>query len=153
MDTDDVTKSDGGSGVSPSLELRYPSVPARPENLPMLRHDLAEWAQRCGLAARHVEAVALATYEALANVAAHAYPTGTGVLDVDAVYRTSPARVEITVTDYGQWSAPPEKRGEAGGRGLVLIRALADHTEVTPGDSGTTVRMTWILESHAPAAG
>ncbi|RCW43302.1 anti-sigma regulatory factor (Ser/Thr protein kinase) [Halopolyspora algeriensis] len=154
MDTDGevADKHGGGSGETQVTDLRFPAVPAEPERLPELRHTLVEWAERTGMAAEQVETLALAAYEALANAAVHAYPDGDGVLDVHASHRPDSAQVEVTVTDYGRWRLPPSERGGTGGRGLVLIRNLADHAEVIAETSGTTVRMAWALTPQAETA-
>lgn len=147
MDIDGDAADAAGTGVRAGrvANLDCTAVPAKPERLPELRHALAEWAARIGMAAEQNEALTLATYEALANAAAHAYPEGVeGVVDVHAVHRPESARVEVTVTDYGSWR-PPDESGMLGGRGLVLVRSLAENAEVTTDASGTTVRMAWSL--------
>lgn len=131
--------------AGPVPDLHYAAVPAEPERLPGLRRALVEWAGRVGLSAERVETLALAGYEALANAAAHAYRDGAGVLEMRAAHRTGPERLEVTVSDQGDWRPEPADRGGLGGRGLVLIRNLADHAEVTTDESGTTVSMTWDL--------
>jgi serine/threonine-protein kinase RsbW len=135
--------------ASSIADLCYTAIPAEPQRLPGLRRALVEWAEGAGISGERLEALALVCYEALANAVAHAYSDGDGVVDVRASYRQSPARVEITVTDYGQWRAPGPERGDLGGRGLVLIRSLADDAEVSTGESGTTVRMTWNVDAHS----
>ncbi|NYH79662.1 anti-sigma regulatory factor (Ser/Thr protein kinase) [Actinopolyspora biskrensis] len=127
----------------PDSELCYRDVPAAPERLPPLRNALAEWAGTVGLDAEQVEVLMLASYEALANVVAHAYPDGSGVLDLEARLLPEPTRVEVTVTDYGRWCPESEQRRDLGGRGLILLRSLAEHAEVLTGGEGTTVRMSW----------
>jgi anti-sigma regulatory factor (Ser/Thr protein kinase) len=100
------------------------------------------------MSAEQIELLALASYEALANAAAHAYPDGHGVLDVHAVYRPGPAQVEVLVTDYGSWRTPSSEQDELGGRGLVLIESLAEHAKITTGVSGTSVHMSWSLHAE-----
>ncbi len=130
-----------------TAELHHTAVPAEPERLPQLRRALAEWAEQAGMTSERVEMLALAGYEALANVAAHAYPDGFGLLDVHACCRSDPARAEVIVRDYGRWQQPRSSDAGPGGRGLILLRSLADHAEVTTDDSGTAVSMTWNLDS------
>ncbi|MDR7300609.1 ATP-binding protein [Haloactinomyces albus] len=153
MDTDGAAadEHDGDDRAGPVADLHCPAVPAEPERLAGLRRALTEWAERIGMAVEQVEVVALAGYEALANVAAHAYPDGGGVLDMHAVYRPDTAQVEVTVSDHGSWRRPPAERADMGGRGLVLIRSLAEQAEVTAGTSGTTVRMAWTVVPQAEA--
>lgn len=154
MDTDgEVTDEHDGDGRARQVvDLYCSAVPAEPERLQGLRRALAEWAERIGMAAEQIEALTLAGYEALANAAAHAYPDSGGVLDMHATYRPDSAQVEVTVSDHGNWRFPTAEHEELGGRGLVLIRSLAEHAEVTAGALGTTVRMTWTLTSQTEAA-
>lgn len=130
--------TDGGT------ELHCREVPAEADRLPALRRALADWAENVGLSADQRELAALATYEALANAATHAYSDGeSGVLDVHAIYRPTSGHAEVVVTDYGHWQEPG--REDLGGRGLVLISSLAEHAEVTVTAGGTTVRMSWTV--------
>ena len=52
----------------------------------------------------------------------------------------------ITVTDSGRWRAP---RGENRGRGLPMMRALADTVDVRQTDEGTAVTLTQRLGKPA----
>src|SRR3712207_7713733 len=61
--------------------------------------------------------------------------------------------VEVVVRDHGRWRPPPADSGSRG-RGLALIRKLADGVEVEhPSDGGTAVRLdrksTRLNSSHA----
>jgi serine/threonine-protein kinase RsbW len=131
---DDVQEGD--------LHVRVPAVPGR---LTGLRHVLAEWAERAGLAPEDREALTLASYEAMANSVEHAYAGQLqGVLDLKAVRDHAERRVVVTVTDYGQWREPPADPGTRG-RGLPLIRGLTPDSAIAPSTSGTTVSMCWPL--------
>ncbi|MGW3472270.1 ATP-binding protein [Saccharopolyspora sp. NPDC000995] len=131
--------------AAPPDPPHWHEVPAEPGRLRPICRALTDWASGNGVTDERAEAVALAAYEAMANVVTHAYPDGGGVLSVRAAFHLDSARIEIAVQDYGRWRirAEPEDSGEHGGRGLVLIRSLADHVEVLPEQVGTTVRMTW----------
>lgn len=127
---------------------RWEAAPADPAHFPAIRRALSAWAAGTGADAARVEAIALATYEALANVATHAYDSS-GVVDVCAHAPTG-SRVEVVVRDRGRWRPPSRTgtdAGTPGGRGLILIRSLADEVEVSAGERGTTVRMTWNLRA------
>ncbi|WP_307849528.1 ATP-binding protein [Qaidamihabitans albus] len=119
-------------------------VPARVEQLSALRHALADWAHRRGVAGEQIDAMTLATYEALANVVEHAYPDAEGTLDLRARCLPHSRRVEVTVTDHGHWQPPPADPGPLSGRGLPLMQQLADTAHVEPDPQGTTVRLHWI---------
>lgn len=124
------------------LHFRVPAVPSR---LAGLRHALAEWATRVGLAEEDTEALVLASYEAMANTVEHAYRDQTqGLLDLRAQVDDQQSRVIVTVTDYGQWK-PPQLSGGLRGRGLSLIKGLTSTAMITPTTGGTTVAMFWPL--------
>jgi len=141
----------GDSASRPLTDVDFVAVPAEPARLPELRRELAAWAERLGMSAEQVEAVALAGYEALANAATHAYAGGTGTLNLHATYRQERQQVQVVVRDSGQWRTPAADRRGLGGRGLVLIRNLADHAEVHTDGSGTAVWMHWTVS--APGRG
>ncbi len=131
--------------------FRHHGVPAAPGALRALRHDLMAWVLAAGVDEGRAGDIVLASYEALANVADHAYDgAGAGLVDVDA--SLSPGRLEVVITDHGQWRAPvPDTQPVSlRGRGLLLLRASADRADITSGDSGTVVRLTWDLDPVTP---
>jgi serine/threonine-protein kinase RsbW len=118
--------------------------PARARYATQLRHELDRWARARGLPDSLREALTLAGYEALANAVTHAYPPATtGSLEMVADDRAR--TVTVTVIDHGQWRTPPAVPGPTRGRGLPLIRALADRARIDPHEYGTTVTMSWPL--------
>lgn len=112
-----------------------------------VRHQLEHWAARTGLSPSTVADLVLSSYEALANAAEHAYPSGHGPVDLVAA-RITDGRVLVTVSDRGRWRPPPADPGFRG-RGLLMIKTLAHRAEIQQGPHGTTVHMEWTL----PAAG
>jgi serine/threonine-protein kinase RsbW len=106
-----------------------------------VRKDIQEWARRASLPADLIEALALASYEAMANVADHAYAEGAPG-SVSVLVSASPGVLDVLVADGGRWQAPDADPGFRG-RGLLLIRGLADDVTVTSTENGTTVRMSW----------
>lgn len=135
------------STACPVASLRCRHVAAEPRVLSDIRRQLATWAAGAGMRAEHVAAVTLAAYEAMANVAQHAYPHTTGHFDLDAVHRVLPntATVTVIIRDHGRWAPPQEQSGILHGRGLPLIHALADQAVISTGESGTEIRMKWNL--------
>jgi anti-sigma regulatory factor (Ser/Thr protein kinase) len=125
----------------PPLRLRLTGAPLAAQ-LPGARHEVERWAQAVGLSEPLVEDVVLAAHEALANVADHAYPDGAGHALLDA--RCADGVLETTVRDEGTWRTPADDPGWRG-RGLVIIRGLADEVDVQHDGSGTVVRMRWKL--------
>ncbi|MET9000450.1 ATP-binding protein [Amycolatopsis sp. NPDC004169] len=128
--------------------FRCHGVPAVPGALRRLRHDLMAWVLGAGVEETRAGDIVLASYEALANVADHAYGDAEpGVVDVDAALH--PGRLEVVITDHGRWRAPvPDTQPVSlRGRGLLLLRASADRADITSGDSGTVVTLTWDLDA------
>ena len=129
-----------GRGPEPlRLRLAAPSLPAR---LSEVRARVAAWARRLGLSGDAVDDIVLATHEALANVADHAYPEGGGDAELDAACENG--EIRVVVRDHGQWRPTVTDQGWRG-RGLVLIRGLAEHVDVQRADAGTIVAMRWRL--------
>jgi anti-sigma regulatory factor (Ser/Thr protein kinase) len=118
-----------------------------PGHLVEVRHALERWAARTGLSPLSVADLVLSSYEALANAAEHAYPSGYGPVNLVAA-RTTDGRVLVSVSDRGRWRPPPADPGFRG-RGLLMIKRLAHRAEIQQGTQGTTVHLEWTL----PAAG
>lgn len=92
--------------------------------------------------AEHVGDMVLAIDEALSNCAEHAYREHpyTGLMTLDISYDTTGQAVKVCVTDQGSWIEPdPAVLNAIGGRGMILMHALADHCAVRGRDDGTTV--------------
>ena len=107
------------------------TLPARPENVAVIRHVLGAFAEALQLPADLVEDMRLAVTEACTNVVRHAYHDGEpGPIDV--VIRPSGNHLELIVSDRGAGIGPsPDLAGP--GLGLPLIAALADHVEIEHG--------------------
>jgi anti-sigma regulatory factor (Ser/Thr protein kinase) len=125
-------------------------VPAAPAALRRLRHELMAWVLAAGVDESRAGDIVLASYEALANVADHAYDAAGGVVDVDA--SVHPDRVEVVITDHGKWRTPvPDPRPVSlRGRGLLLVRAGADRADIASGEQGTVVTLAWDLDPVRP---
>jgi serine/threonine-protein kinase RsbW len=129
----------GGSDV-------HMSLPARPENVAVIRHALGAFAEAMALPAALVEDMRLAVTEACANVVRHAYHPGeTGPIDI--TIRPERGRVELVIADRGRGLAPsPDASGP--GLGLPLIAALADSVQITHGAGhGSRVSMSFHAET------
>lgn len=138
-------RPDGTAGADTGAHLEFVDVPATAEQLPSLRHALLGWARRLGLPEEQVEAMSLATYEAMANTVEHAYADTDGTLDFRSRYLPLARRVEISVTDHGHWHPPPAEPGPLSGRGLPLMRQLADIAHIEPDPRRTTVHLQWTV--------
>jgi serine/threonine-protein kinase RsbW len=104
------------------------SLPARPENVAVVRHVLGAFAEALRLPPELVEDMRLAATEACTNVVRHAYRDGEpGPIDV--LIRPAGDRLELAVSDRGHGLGPsPDANGP--GLGLPLIVALADSVEL-----------------------
>jgi serine/threonine-protein kinase RsbW len=109
------------------------TLPARPENVAVIRHVLGAFAEAMQLPADLVEDMRLAVTEACTNVVRHAYHDGQpGPIDV--VIRPNGDTLELIVSDRGAGIGPsPDLAGP--GLGLPLIAALADQVEIEHGPS------------------
>ena len=119
------------------LEL---SLPARPENVAVVRHVLSGVKEALGLGEELLADLKLAVSEACTNVVVHAYAADeTGPLALEL--STGPEHLEVVVRDQGRGMAP---RADSPGLGvgLPLITSLASSVELVnrPG-GGTDVRM------------
>jgi serine/threonine-protein kinase RsbW len=132
------------------LRLRL-AASSLPERLSEVRAQMAEWSAGIGATEDLVDDIVLATHEALANVADHAYPDGRGDALLDAACVDGVVR--ISVQDHGAWQPPASDPGWRG-RGLVIINGLADHVDVDRTPTGTSVAMLWHLpEPHGGGLG
>jgi anti-sigma regulatory factor (Ser/Thr protein kinase) len=109
-----------------------------------IRNGFADWLHRhFSLSAERCSGVLLAVYEALANAAEFAYldAPGHGTIAFAASYDDDVDTLAVTVTDRGRWrpagtaTVPPHHALR--GRGIPLMRALADKTRVNTTDRGT----------------
>jgi serine phosphatase RsbU (regulator of sigma subunit)/anti-sigma regulatory factor (Ser/Thr protein kinase) len=131
------------------VAARVPPVPDRlqgswaadPEVLAGIRSLLRRWLRASGAGEEMVYDVVLACQEACANAIEHAHGPGRGRFSIDGVLEDG--RVRITVSDGGHWREP---RGESGGRGLPLMRALMETVEFERGENGTSVVLERTLE-------
>ena len=111
---------------------------ASAESVTSLRTELAKWLRTVGVSADVAYDLVLSSYEAMANVVAHAYPAGTtGFLNLDA--HLGKDDITVTVRDRGSWKPTTG----TGGRGLALMRHLSNGMDLTRGEHGTTVDMRW----------
>jgi serine phosphatase RsbU (regulator of sigma subunit)/DNA-binding response OmpR family regulator/anti-sigma regulatory factor (Ser/Thr protein kinase) len=118
-----------------ALELILPAVSG---SVTVARHRVREWLR---VNARELDREALsdlevALTEACANVVRHAYGPA------DASFKASAVRegdaISLAIRDEGHWRPP---RGDHGGRGLILMRAMCDEVQIEKAADGTTVTM------------
>ncbi|GAA3988103.1 SpoIIE family protein phosphatase [Allokutzneria multivorans] len=120
----------------PPLEL---DLPARADQLAVMRTELREWLARADVVAEATEPIVVAACEAATNAMEHGYeadPDGRVRVSV----RLDGSRVEVVVADEGRWLSPNPAPSDRG-RGVRMMRALMDDVVIDSGDGGTTVRM------------
>jgi anti-sigma regulatory factor (Ser/Thr protein kinase) len=126
-----------GANGAGQLELAFPAGTGQ---LAPARAALREWLGRCDLTPRTAQDVLIAAGEAMAN----AYEHGSGGASGQPISLTAVATgtdLFLTVTDSGRWKNSACVPGAFRGHGLPLMRALMTEVTVTPGATGTTVRM------------
>jgi len=120
--------------VPPPLAL---TLPAEPASLRVLRRAITAWAAAAGLPAAAVDDLQLATGEAAANAAEHAYPDAPGTFDT-TLRRVASGEIAVRVRDRGRWRPVPADPGFRG-RGLQVIRAIGHDVRVSTDHGGTEV--------------
>ena len=127
------------------------TLPAQPENIPVIRHVLGAFAEALRLPPDVVEDMRLAVTEACANVVRHAYD-GEDTGPIDVVVRPSGDRLEVIVSDRGRGMGPsPDVDGP--GLGLPLIAALAESIEVEDAPiRGNRLRMSFACRPRLGVA-
>ena len=127
------------------------TLPARPENVAVVRHVLGALSDALELPVALTEDIRLAVSEACTNVVRHAYADGEGTIDV--LVHSGGSALEITVADAGRGLGPsPDTAGP--GLGLPLIAALADSLQVERSESaGSRLTMSFRRTRATPALG
>lgn len=125
---------------APDLEI---SLPARAENVGVIRHVLGGVGDALALHPEVLADIKLAVSEACSNVVVHAYVADAGLLDLELTRHDG--LLEVVVRDHGKGMSPrPDSPGL--GVGLPLIASLTEALElVNRSDGGTEVRMSFSL--------
>ncbi|MGC1165889.1 MAG: ATP-binding protein [Solirubrobacterales bacterium] len=130
------------------------SLPARAENVAVVRHALAGFAERIGMDEASVADLKTVVTEACMNVVVHAYPADSpGLLEVEAEEELD--GLTVSIRDYGMGIRPrPEVDRPSLRIGLTLIAALSKSFEIKGGvDRGTEIRMHLPLRAGPGSAG
>jgi anti-sigma regulatory factor (Ser/Thr protein kinase) len=127
------------------------SLPARADNVAVVRQALAGVATALGLQDAQVGDIAVAVSEACGNVVVHAYPDESGPLEVEVW--PAGRRLVVAVRDRGRGIGPgPRPESPGLGLGLPLIASLADEMCLTaPGPGVNEVWMTFRLAGSGRA--
>lgn len=126
---------------APSFEL---SLPARPENVAVVRHAMGGLAEAVDVPDQVLADVKLAVTEACTNCVVHAYGDEEGPMDVIATI--AGRRLQVVISDHGR-GIVPRADSPGLGLGLPLIATLATSLELGGSESGgSQVRMTFDLD-------
>jgi anti-sigma regulatory factor (Ser/Thr protein kinase) len=139
-----MADTSSSSEAATGLEM---SLPAKAENVAVVRHALAGLAEEIGMDEAGVADLKTVVTEACMNVVVHAYEGEAGPLEVEA--EPQPDGLTVTVRDSGVGIRPrPEAEPSSLRLGLSLIAALSSRFSFSGGlDRGTEVVM------HIPLAG
>ncbi len=131
------------------LEL---SLPARAENVAVIRHVLGGVGDALALHPEVMSDVKLAVSEACANAVVHAYSEGdAGLLDLELTAHED--QLEVVVRDHGR-GMMPRADSPGLGVGLPLMASLSESLELTNRtDGGTEVRMSFATTPPDDFAG
>lgn len=136
-----MTDPNGTTGVADTaLTL---SAVADAHTVAHFRHELSQWLQsHFALDPLRHNDVLLSVNEAVTNVAEFAYGGRQGAVKMTARHSAADGALVVEVIDRGTWrQTDPTTRSNTRGRGIPLMRALADHADISPLASGTRVRL------------
>jgi serine/threonine-protein kinase RsbW len=126
------------------------TLPARPENVSVIRHVLGAFAESLRLPDDLVEDLRLAVTEACTNVVRHAYPPDhAGPVEVSI--QPLEEHVTVVVSDHGRGiGTSSDTTGP--GLGLPLIAAIAEAVDLQPvPGGGSRVAMTFSRQRRGDA--
>lgn len=142
----------GEAGVDDRSRFARTRVAADGHAAARVRAEFRQWLDRhFSLNDEQRGDLLLAVNEALANTAEFAYVGAAqgGTMDVSATYDEDSGTLAVTIEDRGRWRQQvPEpaaaRRGpQVRGRGLDLMRILADEVTIDRTPQGTHVRLIW----------
>ena len=118
------------------------SLPARAENVAVVRHVMGAFGEALELSRRRMDDVRLAVTEACTNVVRHAYDRGAdGLMEVTVVPHGD--RLEVVVADHGRGIGPSVDRSGPG-LGLPMMATLCDELSIDrSAETGSRVAMTF----------
>jgi serine/threonine-protein kinase RsbW len=116
-------------------------LPAKAENVAVVRHALAGLAEQVGMDETGIADLKTVVTEACMNVVVHAYPDGSGPLTIEA--DPDSEGLTVTVRDSGSGISPQADSERASLKlGLSLIAALSSSFSISGGlNRGTEVMM------------
>jgi serine/threonine-protein kinase RsbW len=132
------------------LQMR---LPAKAENVAVVRHALAGLAEEIGMDEPGLADLKTVVTEACMNVVVHAYPDGLGPLVIEA--EPDSEGLTVVVSDSGSGISPQAESERASLKlGLSLIAALSSSFSISGGlDRGTEVMMRVPLQGGGTNGG
>lgn len=142
-----------GSTISEKPKGLHMRLPARAENVAVVRHALAGLAEQIGMDETGIADLKTVVTEACMNVVVHAYPSASGPLMVEA--DPDDGGLTVTVSDSGSGISPQaESERDSLRLGLSLIAALSSSFSISGGlDRGTEVMMRLPLQGGSNGDG
>ena len=139
-----IPTSSDSVGVGGGSEVGHTHTGAAdPRNVVMFRRSLDAWLEQyLELDDNRVADIVLAADEALSNCADHAYRIvdSVGSMTLQIAYDIAVNELKVSVSDNGRWTEPQSVAANAArGRGILLMRALADDCTIDGRHDGTTV--------------
>jgi len=125
------------------------SLPAKAENVAVVRHAIAGLAEQIGMDEAAIADLKTVVTEACMNVVVHAYPEDeVGLLEIEALPDLD--GLTVAVRDFGRGISPRPGVDRPSLRiGLALIAALSSSFEIRGGvERGTEIRMHLPLRSR-----
>lgn len=118
-------------------------LPADPCSAAVARRALTAWLAPLPWLEETAQDLVFAASEAVTNCVDHAYAAPDAapdaiVLEAHEHSDDGRIRVEVTVADRGRWHDPPSDQGFRG-RGINMMRALAESVTLDGSEAGTTV--------------
>jgi anti-sigma regulatory factor (Ser/Thr protein kinase) len=127
-----------------SLQKSYAAIPSA---VPVARRAITEFAAQAGARDEQLDAIRLASSEALSNVVQHAYPGRAGSIHVTA--RLAGGELWLLISDDG-CGLRAGRDSDGLGLGLALIAQMTDgFTVFDRASGGTELRLRFVL----PAGG
>jgi serine/threonine-protein kinase RsbW len=135
----------GDDAADPAASDVRLTLPARAENVAVVRHVLGAFAEALMLPDTVIEDMRLAVTEACTNVVRHAYADGEPG-PVEILIRPTGDVLQVIVSDAGRGLGPSDDT-TGPGLGLPLIAALTHTLEIEPaGNAGSRLRMSFLRE-------
>jgi serine/threonine-protein kinase RsbW len=151
-----AARQPGEASASADTRSRFArTITANASGAARIRIEFAGWLQRhFTLGNERLSDLVLAANEALANAAEFGYldTPGRGTIALTASYDDATDTLVVTVIDCGRWRSDATESRESRtapvqdalrGRGIPLMRLLADHMQIDTSERGTQVSLRW----------